>query len=241
MRKQTILVVDDQKDFRELVRRALEQRGFDVILACDGASGLRIAEEHHPDLLVLDLTLPDMDGLEVCKRLRENPRHRHLPILVMSARASAPERVLGLQTGADDYLIKPFVPEELVARVDAILRRALAPAEIPAVISAGDLEIDLHGHTVVYAKKPIRLTAAEFRILEFLAAHQGRAFSRDEIIESCLSDEDVIARSVDTHIVGIRKALGAAARYLQTVRTIGYKFSIDTPKSPASDSIVGES
>jgi DNA-binding response OmpR family regulator len=229
MKKQTILVVDDQKDFRELVRRALERQGFDVILASDGTSGLRIAEGHNPDLLVLDLTLPDMDGLEVCRRLREHPRHRHLPILVMSARASAPERVLGLETGADDYLIKPFVPEELVARVHAILRRAQAPADIPAAIHAGDLEIDLRGHTVTYARKAIRLTAFEFRILEFLAVHQGRAFSRDEIIASCLNDEDVVERSVDAHIVGIRKALGPAASYLQTVRTIGYKFSTDRP------------
>jgi DNA-binding response OmpR family regulator len=229
MRTQTILVVDDQKDFRELVRRALQQQGFDVIVASDGASGLRIAEQHNPDLIVLDLTLPDMDGLEICKRLRENPRHRHLPILVMSARASAPERILGLDTGADDYLIKPFVPEELVARVNAILRRAQAPADTPAVLRAGEFEMDLHGHTASYAGKPIHLTAAEFRILEFLAAHPGRAFSRDEIIEACLSDEDVIERSVDTHIVGIRRALGPAAAYLQTVRTIGYKFSADNP------------
>ena len=228
MKRRTILVVDDQKDFRELVRRALEQQGFDVILAYNGITGLKIAEEHRPDVLVLDLTLPDIDGLEVCKRLRENPRYRHLPILVMSARASAPERVLGLETGADDYLIKPFIPEELVARVNAILRRAEMPADGAAVIRAGDLEIDLRSHSVSYKNTPVRLTPAEFRILEFLAVHKDRAFSRDEIIEACLSEEDegeVIERTVDTHIVGIRKALGAAAGHVRTVRTIGYKFS----------------
>ncbi|HZK79548.1 MAG TPA: response regulator transcription factor [Humisphaera sp.] len=228
MRKQTILVIDDQKDFRELIRRTLEQNGFEVILASDGVSGLRIAEEHRPDLLVLDLTMPDIDGLEVCRRLRENPRHRHLPILVTSARASAPERVLGLKTGADDYLIKPFVPEELVARVNALLRRSQIPADARAIIRARDLVIDLHGHTVSYANKPILLTGAQFRILEFLVGHAGRAFSRDEIIESCLRDHaEVTERTIDAHIVGIRKALGEAAGYIQTVRTIGYKFAND--------------
>jgi DNA-binding response OmpR family regulator len=225
MKTQTILVIDDQKDFRELVRRTLQHEGFDVIVACDGESGLKIAQAHRPDLLVLDLTLPDLDGLEVCRRLRENPRHQHLPILVTSARASAPERILGLKTGADDYLIKPFVPEELVARINAILRRAQSPADLPAIIRAGQLVIDLHGHTVSYANKPIVLTGAQFRILEFLATHAGRAFSRDEIIESSLRDDiEVTERTVDAHIVGIRKALGPAERYIQTVRTVGYKF-----------------
>ncbi|HET6249343.1 MAG TPA: response regulator transcription factor [Tepidisphaeraceae bacterium] len=228
MKRRTILVIDDQKDFREIVRRALEQHDFDVILASDGTSGLRIAEEHRPDLLVLDLTMRDMDGLEVCRRLRENPRHRLLPILVISARASAPERILGLQTGADDYLIKPFDPEELIARVNALLRRAVNPADVAAVIKSGDLQIDLNRHQVTVNKNPVRLTPAEFRILEFLAAHAGHVFSRDEIIESCLGETEngeVIERTVDTHIVGIRKALGEGSRYLQTVRTIGYKFA----------------
>jgi len=228
MRKQTILIVDDQRDFRELVRRTLEQKGFDVILAADGVSGLRIAQQNKPDLLVLDLTMPDIDGLEICRQLRDNPRHRHLPILVMSARASAAERILGLETGADDYLIKPFVPQELVARVNALLRRSQLEPDAPAVIQSGHLEIDLSSHRVSYKKSPIRLTPAEFRILEFLAVHAGRAFTRDEIIESCLSDEaGVIERTVDTHIVGIRRALGEAERYVQTVRTIGYKFAGD--------------
>jgi two-component system phosphate regulon response regulator PhoB len=228
MKRHTILVIDDQRDFRELVGRTLEQEGFDVILASTGASGLNIAEEHKPDLLVLDLTLPDMDGLEICRRLRENPRHRFLPILMISARASAPERVIGLKTGADDYLIKPFVPEELVARVNALLRRVSAPADGAAEIRYGDLQIDLRSHAVSFKDHPVRLTPAEFRILEFLAVHKGRAFSRDEIIDACLGEEEngeVIERTVDTHIVGIRKALGSGADYIQTVRTIGYRFS----------------
>lgn len=231
MRRQTILIVDDQRDFREIVRQALEQRGFDVILAADGASGLRIAEQNKPDLMVLDLTLPDLDGLEVCRRIRAHPRHKNLPILVMSARASAPERIAGLETGADDYLIKPFVPQELVARVNALLRRSQATPDRPAILRFGALEINLSSHTVVYGDDPVRLTPADFRILELLAVHADRAFSRDEIIDACLGNEaGVTERTVDAHIVGIRKALGRAASVVQTVRTVGYKFSADAAR-----------
>jgi DNA-binding response OmpR family regulator len=227
MERRTILVIDDQKDFRELVGRALERQGFDVILAADGMSGLKIAMQHSPDLIVLDLTLPDVDGLEVCKRLREDPRYQQLPILVMSARDSTPQRVLGLDTGADDYLVKPFHAEELIARVNAILRRAKTPMQGTSVIRTGELEIDLRSRRVSYKANAVRLTPAEYRILEFLAVHQDQAFSRDQIIEACLSDEhegQVIPRAVDTHIVGIRNALGQAAGHIQTVRTIGYMF-----------------
>jgi two-component system alkaline phosphatase synthesis response regulator PhoP len=226
MATKTILVIDDQRDFRDLVRRSLEPAGFDVILASDGVSGLKIAGQHHPDLVVLDLTMAGMDGLDVCRRLREDPRRQQLPILILSARASVAERIAGLKTGADDYLVKPFSPGELIARVEALLRRASLPANAPAVIVADDLLIDLHGHTIAYGGEPIELTGAQFRILEFLAVHRGRAFSRDEIISACLRDDmDVTERTVDAHIVGIRRALGKAAKFVETVRTVGYKFS----------------
>lgn len=222
----TILVIDDERDLANLVRRALEKEGFDVILADDGASGLRIAREHRPNLVVLDLTMPGMDGLEVCRALRGDPRHAHLPIIVLSARASANDRVTGLEVGADDYLIKPFLPRELVARVNAVLRRSAAQPLPHAVLRFGPLVIDLHGHRAMLGEQPLTLTAAEFRILELLATHPDRAFSRDEIIEMALrSDSAVTERTVDAHIVGIRRALGAAGSRVQTVRSVGYRFS----------------
>jgi len=226
MRKQTILVVDDQKDFAQLVERTLQQEGYDVILAADGTTGLRIAREHNPDLVVLDLTMPDIDGLEVCKALRSQPRHARLPILVLSARASAADRILGLELGADDYLIKPFVPRELAARVQAILRRSDSQMIRHAIINAGELVIDLDAHHVAYRGEKILLTAAEFRILELLASNPGKVFSRDEIIESALESKDAVTeRTVDAHIVGIRKALKLAADHVETVRSIGYRFN----------------
>ena len=221
----TILVIDDQKDFAELVRRSLEKEGFEVIVAMEGATGLAFARKHRPDLVVLDLTMPDMDGLVVCQRLRAEPRHARLPIIVLSARASAADRVLGLETGADDYLVKPFVPQELVARVKAVLRRSENQAIPHAIIRAGDMVIDVHGHKVAWHGKPVSLTAAEFRILELLASHPGRAFSRDEISETALRSEAAVTeRTVDAHIVGIRKALGPAGDYVETVRSVGYRF-----------------
>lgn len=224
----TILVIDDQKDFADLVRRSLEKEGFEVIVASDGTTGLRFAREHRPDLVVLDLTMPDIDGLEVCQQLRTEPRHARLPIIVLSARGSAADRVLGLETGADDYLVKPFVPQELVARVKAVLRRCEDQAIPHAVIRSGDLVIDVHGYKVALRGKTVSLTAAEFRILELLASHPGRAFSRDEIIERALHSEAAVTeRTVDAHIVGIRKALGAAGDCVETVRSVGYRFRED--------------
>jgi DNA-binding response OmpR family regulator len=224
MSPRTILVIEDQKDLADLVQRRLAQEGFDVIVAMDGLSGLQIAKEHRPDLIVLDINMPGLDGLQVCQQLRSEPRHARLPILILSARASAADRVVGLELGADDYLVKPFVPRELVARVNAILRRAGDQLDQPAIIRSGDLVIDLHGHQVTHHGKPVTLTAAEFRILELLASHPGRAFSRDEIIESTPRNDAVTARTVDAHIVGIRKALGEAGAHIQTVRSVGYRF-----------------
>jgi two-component system alkaline phosphatase synthesis response regulator PhoP len=224
MTKGTILVIDDQKELADLVRRSLEQDGFDVILAPDGTSGLKIATAHRPDLVVLDLSMPDIDGLEVCQRLKRDPRQARIPILVLSARASADDRILGLELGADDYLVKPFVPRELVARVKALLRRSGDGRATSAVIRMGELTVDLDAHHATFGGKPLPLTAAEFRILAHLALHPGRAFSRDEIIEAALqSDAAVTERTVDAHMVGIRKALGDAGEYVQTVRSVGYR------------------
>jgi len=225
MHPKTILVVDDQKEFADYVRRFLEQAGFEVIVARNGATGLSIAKKHRPDLVVLDLSMPDIDGLEVCMQLRADPRKQRLPILVLSARASAADRVLGLETGADDYLVKPFDPHEMVARVKALLRRANLPENSPATIRAGDLTVDLHARQVLYRKAPLTLTAAQYRILEALAIRAGQVLSRDEIIEAALRDDtEVTERTVDAHIAGIRKALGAAGSHIETVRSFGYLF-----------------
>jgi phosphate regulon transcriptional regulator PhoB len=225
MKKATILVIDDEKDLIELVRYNLEKDGFDVIAATDGQSGLEVVKKHRPDLVVLDLMMPGMDGLQICKQLRSDPRMGRIPVIMLTAKATEADRIVGLELGADDYITKPFSPREVVARVKAVLRRSSPAAEQRQEIRVGDLNIDLGGHEVSFKGQRVSLTATEFRILEFLAARPGRVFSRDEIIDAALGNETaVFDRTVDVHITAIRRKLGSGAEYIETVRGFGYKF-----------------
>ena len=225
MKKGTILVIDDEKDLIELVRYNLEKEGYDVIAANDGQSGLEVVKKHRPDLVVLDLMMPGLDGLQVCQRLRSDPRSGRIPVIMLTAKATEADRIVGLELGADDYITKPFSPREVVARVRAVLRRTNPIAEQQQVIRSGELVIDLGGHEVTFKGQRIALTATEFRILEFLASRPGRVFSRDEIIDSALGNETaVFDRTVDVHITAIRRKLGPGADQIETVRGFGYKF-----------------
>ena len=225
MKKGTILVIDDERDLIELVRYNLEKEGFDVIAATDGQSGLEVVRKHRPDLVVLDLMMPGLDGLQVCQQLRSDPRAGRIPVIMLTAKATEADRVVGLEMGADDYIVKPFSPREVVARVKAVLRRTALQQETRQEIRHGDLVIDLSGHEVSYRGQRVSLTATEFRILEFLATRPGRVFCRDEIIDAALgNDTAVFDRTVDVHITAIRRKLGAGADQIETVRGFGYKF-----------------
>jgi two-component system phosphate regulon response regulator PhoB len=225
MKKGTILVIDDEKDLIELVRYNLEKDGFDVIAATDGQSGLEVVKKHRPDLVVLDLMMPGIDGLQICQQLRADPRSGRIPLIMLTAKATEADRIVGLELGADDYITKPFSPREVLARVKAVLRRSSPAAEQRQEIRVGDLSIDLGGHEVSFRGQRILLTATEFRILEFLATRPGRVFSRDEIIDAALGNETaVFDRTVDVHITAIRRKLGTGAEYIETVRGFGYKF-----------------
>jgi len=225
MNKHTVLVIDDAKDLIELVRFNLEKSGFDIMSAIDGRSGLEIATQHAPDIILLDLMMPGMDGLEICRHLRQDPRTRQIPIIMLTARAEEADRIVGLELGADDYITKPFSPRELVARVKAILRRTTAPPS-PEVIRHGDLTIDVARHEVNFKGAPVSLTATQFRILHFLASQPGRVVSRERIIDAALAgDSSVYDRTIDVHITSIRKKLGSGADCIQTVRGCGYKLA----------------
>jgi two-component system phosphate regulon response regulator PhoB len=225
MNKGTVLVIDDEKDLIDLVRYNLEKEGYDVIAAYDGQSGLEVAMKHAPDLVVLDLMMPGMDGLQVCQRLRSDPRTARMPVIMLTAKATEADRIVGLELGADDYITKPFSPREVVARVKAVLRRAASQHDEPSVIRSGELQIDLLGRDVTFAGHRISLTATEFRILQFLATRPNRVFNRDEIISAALNnDAAVFDRTVDVHITSIRRKLGAAGDLIETVRGFGYKF-----------------
>ena len=224
MGKATILVIEDEKDVLELMRYNLEKAGFDVIGAMNGESGIEIAAAHAPDAVLLDLMLPGIDGLEVCRRLRHNPRTTRIPLIIVTAKAEEADRVVGLELGGDDYITKPFSPRELVARVRAVLRRSAAQAAPTDVIQRGSLKMDLHRFEVTCKGNRVPLTATEFRILQFLAEQPGRVFSRSEIIDGALGrDTSVIDRTIDVHITSIRKKLGKCGEMIETLRGVGYK------------------
>jgi DNA-binding response OmpR family regulator len=225
MNKGTILVIDDEKDLIELVRYNLEREGYDVIAAADGPSGLEIAMQHKPDLIVLDLMMPGMDGLEVCKQLRSDARTNRVPVIMLSAKAAETDRIVGLELGSDDYITKPFSPRELVARTKAVLRRTVLQESQGQVIRQGELSIDVNRHEVSFQGASVALTATEFRILHFLASRPGRVLSRDEIIDAALGrNAAVFDRTIDVHVTAIRKKLGKGGEQIETIRGFGYKF-----------------
>ncbi len=220
-----ILVVDDEPDAVELIEFNLKGAGFDVAAAGDGAEALRKARAHKPDAIVLDVMLPELDGLEVCKQLRRDPATANVPILMLTAKAAEIDRVLGLELGADDYVTKPFSPRELVLRVKGLIRRGRAPETTAEHIRHGCLVIDLPRHVVTVKGKPADLTATEFKLLNLLAQRRGRVQSRDSLLRDVWEyDAAIDTRTVDTHMKRLREKLGPASDYLETVRGVGYRF-----------------
>ena len=224
----TILVVDDEEPIRELLKFNLEKAGYRVILAKDGPEALTQVDLAHPDLLVLDLMLPGMDGVEVCRRLRQSLAHRELPIVMLTAKAEEVDKVLGLEMGADDYITKPFSPRELLARIHARLRRTLPAPEAFAQIIRGDLRIDPARFEVFCAGQEVELTPKEFELLRLLASHPGRVYTRDELLEEVWGYEYAgDTRTVDVHIRHIRQKLGegqGGREFIETLRGVGYRF-----------------
>jgi len=226
--KPRILVVEDEPDVVELLEFNLRGAGFEVVSAEDGGEALKKAREHTPALIILDLMLPEVDGLEVCKILRRHPATAAIPIIMLTAKASEIDRVLGLELGADDYVTKPFSPRELVLRVKALLRRGAAVEKKEDVLHLGELVIDIPRHSVTAQGKPIDLTATEFKLLTTLAQRRGRVQSREQLLQDVWEYDSLIdTRTVDTHMRRLREKLGKAARYLDTVRGVGYRFVED--------------
>jgi two-component system phosphate regulon response regulator PhoB len=219
-------VVEDEADLAELVAFNLRGEGHQAAVVHDGATALAEIQRNPPDLVVLDVMLPDISGIEVCRRLRRKPETIRLPVIMLTARSDEVDRVVGFEVGADDYLAKPFSPRELVLRVEAILRRTVAGADVegPQVIVLGDLRIDVPAHRVEVAGEEIALTALEFRLLLDLAMRAGRVQSRDALLERVWGyAPNVETRTVDTHVKRLREKLGSGAKHIETVRGVGYR------------------
>jgi two-component system phosphate regulon response regulator PhoB len=226
MVKPKILVVDDEPDAIELIGFNLKSSGYDVITAEDGAEAIKKARVFLPSLILLDLMIPEVDGLEVCKILRRDTSTAHIPIIMVTAKAAELDRVLGLELGADDYVTKPFSPRELVLRVKNLLQRGIPADEKKDRYSVGELTVDIPRHIVTIARKEIDLTATEFKLLTTLIERRGRVQSREKLLQDVWEYENLIdTRTVDTHMRRLREKLGKAARYLDTVRGVGYRFS----------------
>ena len=218
-----ILIIEDESDVADLLTLNLRKAGFRISTAADGASGLQKARDDRPDFIVLDLMLPKMLGLEVCRILKSDTATRHIPILMLTAKAEEIDRIVGLEFGADDYVTKPFSPREVVLRIKAILRRAEGGAE-DECLSAGSIVIDPARHEVSVHGKRVNLTSLEFKLLRTLMQRRGRVQARDRLLNDVWGYESVIdTRTVDTHVRRLRKKLGKAADAIESVRGFGYR------------------
>jgi len=223
-----VLIVEDEPPLVELLSYNLEKAGFQAQIARDGDEALLAVEERRPDLVLLDWMLPYVSGIEICRRLRRNPETRDLPIILLTARGEEDDRIRGLEAGADDYVVKPFSPSELVARVRAVLRRT-RPAFDQDLLTYGDIAMDLTTHRVSRADAPVELGPTEFRLLRFLMEHPGRVFSREQLLDSVWGHDAYIEpRTVDVHIRRLRKAMNLPGKddLIRTVRSAGYALDL---------------
>jgi len=225
MANESILVIEDEKDIAELVKYNLTREGYRVIVSRSGEKGLKEALSNLPDAIILDLMLPGINGLEICKSLRSNENTKNIPIIMVTAKSEEADIVTGLEVGADDYITKPFSPRVLLARLRAVLRRKEEVVDDRAVIKIHDITIDPNRHQVTVGKNNISLTGTEFKLLYALVSRPGWVFNRDQLVDSIRGTEVIITdRTIDVHIAGLRKKLGAAGQHIETIRGIGYRF-----------------
>ena len=224
MGKATILIVEDDPDIVEMLEYNLQEEGYDTIAALNGEDGVALATAKQPDLLILDIMLPRLDGFEVCRMLKSRPATARIPIIILSAKSQETDKVVGLELGADDFVTKPFSPRELIARTRAILRRGIS-SDTGLKIRKGDIVIDIARHRVTVADEEVALTLTEFRLLEFLARRPGLVHSRDTILDTVMGGDSIVCdRTVDAHVKSLRRKMGDARSYIETVRGAGYRF-----------------
>ena len=225
MARNKLLIIEDERPLAEVLSYNLRREGYEVLVAHDGQEGLRQAELKAPDLVILDLMLPVIEGLEVCRRLRAEPRTRRIPILVLTAKAEETDQVVGFSMGADDYVTKPFSVKVVVERVKALLRRSEISPSDQEVIESQGVTVDRRRHKALVNDRELELTPTEFRLLETLLQQAGRAFTRGELMDCAISQHTVVLeRTIDVHVKSLRQKMGESAPLIETVRGIGYRF-----------------
>ena len=229
MAKKKILVVEDDRDISELIRYNLDREGYEVACLFDGGQVIEFVHKRKPELILLDLMLPEVDGIEICRALKSDPETKDIPIVMLTAKSEEADVVVGLQMGADDYIPKPFSPKVLLARIKAITRRTSdlksAAASVEDLRHYGPLTIDLLKHKISFNGQEVKLTSIEFDIVEFLSRSPGRVWSREQILDNVWKEgKFIIDRAVDVHVRGLRSKLGEADYFVQTVRGVGYRF-----------------
>ena len=225
--KEKILIVEDEKTIVKLLEYNLKKESFITIVARSGEDAIAQAKKNHPDLILLDIMLPGIDGLEVCKTLKSDGKTSPIPIIMLTAKSQESDKVVGLELGADDYITKPFSPRELIARIKAVLRRVKDKARVPEIFNIGDLVIDFSKITVTVKKKPIELTSKEFELLKTLVKSRGRVLSRDYLLDTIWGFDqsmEIQTRTVDVHIRTLRKKIKSEAKRIVTVKNYGYRF-----------------
>ncbi|MFH1904870.1 MAG: response regulator transcription factor [bacterium] len=226
MSNERILTVEDDKHISKLVKYNLEKAGFQCTVTITGEEALEILDKEPVDLIILDIMLPEMDGLQVCKQIKQDKKLSAVPIIMLTAKGEEVDRIVGFELGADDYVVKPFSPRELVLRVKAILKRRKYPEAAKDILDAGKLIVDITRHKVTVDKKEIELTLMEFKLMVTLMQRKGKVQSRDKLLEDIWDiATDVTTRTIDTHIKRLRQKLGKAGKFIETVRGIGYRFS----------------
>lgn len=232
MAKETILVIEDEKNIVELLKYNIEQEGFRVLTAFKGDDGLQLARKERPALIVLDLMLPVMDGLEICKVLKQSDKTSSIPIIIVTAKGAEADKVVGLELGADDYLTKPFSPRELIARIKAVLRR-IKDGKTPAHshLKCGGLEIDADRHIVTLNKREVSLTSKEYDLLKALMEANGRVLSREQLLSQVWGYDqslNIETRTVDMHVGQLRKKIKQESDRIVTVKNVGYRFDLES-------------
>lgn len=228
MHKSKILLIEDEEDIAALIKLQAELSGYKILIETDGLNGFRAIERELPELVILDIMLPGMNGLDVCRKIKNHPELKHIPVILISAKSEELDIVLGLELGADDYVTKPFSPKVLFSRVKAVLRRRIEPESVPQLIHFGPYTIDIDRYQVKKRDKAISLTLSEFGILRRLVSNKGKVLTRNQLLDDLQNDDAfVVDRNIDVHVAALRKKLGPHFDYIETVRGVGYRFKDD--------------